>query len=115
MLEVYLREAARESMLAFWHGQKRYQFDQDDAELSDLGRRGIHAAIVRTSGALCMEELLAGLVATHWAAPSRQPRAYPEPVEGRPYQAFGAKLPRGKSVAPLLGPRFKEAKLVGVS
>jgi hypothetical protein len=58
---VYLREAAAESVLAFGHGQKRDQFDQDDAELPDLGGRGIHAAIVRTSGALRMEDILAGL------------------------------------------------------
>ncbi len=58
---MYLREGAAESVLAFGHGQKRNQFDQDDAELPDLGGWGIHAAIVRSAGALCVEDLLAAL------------------------------------------------------
>lgn len=52
-----------------WHGQKTDQFDKDDAELPDLGGRRIHAPIVRAAGALCVEDLLAGLVLTELGCP----------------------------------------------
>jgi hypothetical protein len=96
-------------MVAFWHGQKRYQFDQDDAELSDLGGWGIHAAIVRTVGALCVEGLLARIVPTHRIAPGGQPRACPELVEGAavPTSAFAAEsFFLGKKCGPIAGATF---------
>jgi hypothetical protein len=69
------------------HGQKTDQLPQDDLELSDLGWRGVYVAAVRTAGALRMADLLV--------------------------ERFISKVYAAKKMAPLLGPSFKEAKLVG--
>ena len=53
------------------HRQEGNQFDEDDAEFSDLDRRSVHAAAGCASGALCLEDLLAG---DKKAAPLLEPR-----------------------------------------
>jgi hypothetical protein len=81
---VYPSESPRESVcVSVRHGQERDQLAENDAELPDLGRRRIHAAAVRAAGPLCLEGLL------ECASRAR------------------------KKAAPLLGPRFKEARVVG--
>ena len=69
------------------HGQERDQLDEADSKLHGLDWRSVYAAAVRSAGALCVGDLLAGFGKTR-----RAEKGVPQALKADPLTAATARM-----------------------